>query len=122
MTELDPRPFSYEAARQAIHIASKQQAEAAQWIVEKADQCATAERAYRIALAKEIVRQHDSGVAWTVCQDLARGDETVASLRAERDVAEGLRESASQLSYKSSADRRELEQLVAWSMKVEAVA
>ena len=28
---------------------------------------------YRVALATEIVRQHDGGAAWTVAQDLARG-------------------------------------------------
>lgn len=48
---------------------------------------ATAERDYKIALRKEILRLHiDDGVAWTACENLARGDENVAQLRFKRDV------------------------------------
>ena len=48
---------------------------------------ADAEMKYRIALRQEVFRLHQvDGVAWTACQDLARGDETVAKLRFERDI------------------------------------
>jgi len=54
---------------------------------------AEAEMNYRIALRKEMLKLKISGasegcgpVAWTVCDDLARGEETVAKLRFERDI------------------------------------
>ena len=48
---------------------------------------AEAERQYRIAFRQEVFRLHTlEGVAWTACSDLAKGDETVARLRFERDV------------------------------------
>jgi len=50
-------------------------------------QLAEAEMKYRIALRKEFLRlKLENGVAWTACADLARGDETVAKLRFERDI------------------------------------
>lgn len=49
---------------------------------------AEAEMKYRIAYRKEILRLHEEdNVAWTVCDDLAKGDEHVATLRFNRDVA-----------------------------------
>ena len=48
---------------------------------------ATAERDYRIALRKEILRLHcEDGVAWTSCDNIAKGSEEVAQLRFRRDV------------------------------------
>ncbi len=48
---------------------------------------AEAERQYRIALRKEILRlYHEDNVAWTACHDLSRGDETVAKLKFKRDI------------------------------------
>ena len=52
-----------------------------------------AEMKYRIALRKEILKLKVSGadegggpVAWTVCDDLAKGNEEVAKLRFNRDI------------------------------------
>ena len=48
---------------------------------------ATAERNYKIALRKEILRLRvEDEVAWTACESLAKGDENVAQLRFKRDV------------------------------------
>lgn len=57
-------------------------------------QLAESERKYRVALRQEILRlkvdgpeEKDAGpVAWTVCGDIARGEEIVAKLRLERDI------------------------------------
>jgi hypothetical protein len=79
---------------------------------------AEAEKAYRIALASEIVRQHaEEKVAWTACQDLARGAPAVANLRMLRDIAEGVREASQQQAWRAAADRKDLTQLVGWSMR-----
>jgi hypothetical protein len=79
---------------------------------------AVAEEAYRIALAKEIVRQHaEEGVAWTVAPDLARGDKTVAKLRRERDIAEGVREAVTQAAWRASADRKDAQRFADYSLR-----
>jgi hypothetical protein len=50
-------------------------------------QLAEAEMKYRIALRKEFIRlKMEDGVAWTACESLAKGCETVAKLRFERDI------------------------------------
>ncbi|HET6866216.1 MAG TPA: hypothetical protein VFH80_09840, partial [Solirubrobacteraceae bacterium] len=74
--------------------------------------------AYRVALAKKIVELHAGGAAWTVCQDLARGDQSVADLRYRRDVAEGVKEAAQNAVWRHTADRKDLGKLVDWSMRV----
>lgn len=113
-------PYDFDQARSAAHNASKKQAAAEDFIREAAKDSALKEEAYRVALAKEIVRQHDNeGRAWTVCPDLARGDENVARLRKERDIAEGVLEAAKQLSWRRAADRRDTERFIDWSMRRE---
>jgi hypothetical protein len=48
---------------------------------------AESEMKYRIALRKEFLRLHiEDKVAWTACGELARGEESVAKLRLERDI------------------------------------
>jgi hypothetical protein len=76
---------------------------------------AKAERAYRSALAAEIVRTHAQGAAWTVAQDLARGEKHVADLRYERDVAVGMKEIAEQRAWRHQSDRRDIREFVQWS-------
>lgn len=75
------------------------------------------ERAYRVELSKRITTLHGDGIAWTACADLARGDEKVARLRMERDIAEGVKEAALQASWRHAADRKALGRLVEWSAR-----
>lgn len=115
----NPDPYDFADFKRALARSSRDMTAAADFRVECAQKHAEAEQAYRIALADKIVRLHaDDGVAWTVAQDVARGDERVAFLRRERDVAEGMKDAAEQLSWKSSADRRGVERLGEWSMRV----
>ena len=48
---------------------------------------AEAERLYRVALAKRTLELKQAGYPVTVITDITRGDENVASLRFDRDVA-----------------------------------
>ena len=57
------------------------------------------ERNYRIALAKKILLLRDEKIPVTIINDLARGDEEIAKLKFERDVAETLYETALQKIY-----------------------
>ena len=85
-----------------------------------AQEFAQKEEAYRTELAKEIVRQHnEEGVAWSVAPDLARGNTKVASLRRERDIAEGMKDAALQALWRVAADRRDLGRFIEWSMRVD---
>lgn len=112
-------PYDYGQAKRAHARASRDQLAAAEFRSKQVDDFAAAEKAYRMALAQEIVRLHDKdGVAWTVAQDVARGNAEIAELRRLRDIAEGMKDAAEQLGWKASADRRVVEQLVNWSMRV----
>ena len=57
------------------------------------------ERNYRVALAKKILLLRDEKIPVTIINDLARGDEEIAKLKLERDIAETLYESALQKIY-----------------------
>ena len=114
----DVRPYDFEGAKRAIARASRDQTEAEKWRVGAARDFAEKEEKYRIALATKILELHDAGVAWSSTADLARGDEKVARLRRERDIAEGIREAAEGNAWKCSANRKSLDRLVAWSMAV----
>lgn len=80
-------------------------------------QYAEAERAYRLALAKEITRLRANSVAATLTADLARGDELVAKLRYDRDVAAGVVEAAKQSGWRLQANRRDGHEFIAWSKR-----
>jgi predicted nuclease with TOPRIM domain len=52
------------------------------------------EKNYRVELAKKILQERDKGTPVTIISDICRGDEKIAELRAKRDIAETLYESA----------------------------
>lgn len=111
-------PYDYAEAKAAIERASVAQRHAEAAIKDAYRAYAADEQAYRMALAQEILKLKAEGVAMTVAQDLAKGTKAVADLRFKRDVAEGVREAATSAVWRHTADRRELEQLVSWSMRV----
>ena len=49
---------------------------------------------YRTALSKRLVELRAEGQAVTHLSDIARGEEKIAKLKYERDIAEGLKKSA----------------------------
>ena len=57
---------------------------------------AQAERDYRVALQKEIIRLRTDNTSVTLTSDLARGNEEVAGLKYQRDLADVLYKSASE--------------------------
>lgn len=111
-------PYDWAQARDHIEAAKRAMQAAEQFTRQAYKDAAAAEKAYRIALAKRITEIHATGAAWTVCQDLARGDEKVAELRYKRDVQEGIKEAAQSATWRLTADRKDLAALVAWSMRV----
>lgn len=114
----NPAPFDFTEARTAARKASEAQAATENALLEATRKRAAAEQAYRVALAKRIISAHVEGVAWTACQDIARGNEEVAGLRYERDVADGVCEALSQAGWRHAADRKDLQRLISWSERV----
>lgn len=112
-------PYDFQQARTAAEGASVNQKAAEEFVRTAAKDYAEKEERYRVALAKEIVEQHAQGVAWTAAADLARGNEKVARLRRERDIAEGVREAAQQACWRRSADRRDTQAFIDWSKRRE---
>lgn len=109
-------PFDFVQAVAATRRAAEAQRDAEQAMRDASTDLAAKEKAYRMELAKEIVRQHaEDGVAWSVTSDLARGNPHVAQLRYERDVAKGVLDAAEQRAWRHSADRRAMLELITWS-------
>ena len=52
------------------------------------------EKEYRIALSKRLIQRKAEGYAVTNLADIVRGEEDIATLKYERDIAEGLKNSA----------------------------
>lgn len=111
-------PYSFGEARDAARRFQTAQIAGEQALRDASDKLAGAEREYRKALAVEIVKLHADGVAWTVCQDLARGAEKVADLRYERDVARGVFEATQTASWRHTANRKDCLELIVWSRTV----
>lgn len=111
-------PYDFTEAREAARRAASNQQNGEQNLRDASAKLAEAERSYRMALARTIVQVHADGAAWTVAQDLARGDEKVAELRYLRDVAKGVFEAAQSAIWRYTADRKDCLELIQWSMRV----
>ncbi|MCQ4925287.1 hypothetical protein NE686_19440 [Tissierella carlieri] len=70
-------------------------------IRERGKNRAIAERDYRVELAKEMLRLRAEGVPIIIISDLCRGNEKIADLKLDRDIAETLYESNMQFTYKT---------------------
>lgn len=111
-----PHPLSIEDARAAAHRASELQRAVEDGLREASRDLAEKERLYREKFSIRIVELHaEDGYAITMCGDIARGEEAVAKLRRDRDIAEGVVDAARQQAFRYAADRRDLSQLISWS-------
>lgn len=108
-------PYDFGEAVNAARRAAEAQKAGEHAVRDAAADLAEKERAYRVALARRIVEVHADGAAWTVAQDLARGDQAVADLRYHRDVAAGVLEAAQQRAWRHTADRKDVLEFIHWS-------
>ena len=111
------QPYDFAQARDADRVASARQRAAEQFIVEKSREHAEARRRYREALASEILRLKADGIAITMCGIIARGAPAIAALKCTEDIAEGMREAASQAAWRASKDRDGEMKFIEWSMR-----
>lgn len=111
-------PFDFAQAREASKESQREQVNAEDQLRAANKTFARAEEAYRKALAAEMWSlRRDDNVAWSTLGDLARGADRVAGLKAARDEAEGDRIIAEHAVYRRSADRRDTERFITWSMR-----
>lgn len=111
-------PFEIIDARQAQHQASVNQRQHSNEIAKAHGALADAEYTYRTALTNRWKQlKEKEGWAATVCGNIARGEESIATLRRERDKRKGDLEELLQDAYRIAADRRALEGLIDWSMR-----
>jgi hypothetical protein len=124
----NPHPFELVDARAAEHKASESQRKLADELKRAHFAVADAEYRYRRALSDRTKQLHiegiktgpseNKGLAITTCQDIARGEESIALLRKERDERGGDLADVQQECFRAAADRKALtEGLVAWSMR-----
>lgn len=114
------QPWSFGQARRKCGLAERAQENAEQALRDAYVRKADAESEYRLALAKEIIAQHDEeGVAWTAAESLARGNEEVADLRHARDISEGAVEAAQQALWRHVANRKDAQRFADWSQRRE---
>lgn len=115
---MSQQPWDFEKATAKCNAVKAAQEQAEIALRNAYRDFARKEESYRVALAKEIVRQHaQENVAWTVAPDLARGDATVARLRMERDIAEGVKEAMQQAVWRATANRKDAQRFTEWSMR-----
>jgi hypothetical protein len=102
-------PPAFGEARRAAHDAMAQadrRGDASAWSAPRWQRRSGASITWRSS--RRIVELHAEGVAWSVAGDIARGDETVAAARYERDVAEAVSQAQEQAGFRLNADRRVL--------------
>lgn len=114
------RPLEIAEARAAQHKASEYQRAIADKLAAQHRDLADKERRYRVALTARIKQLHagtdeDKGMAITMCETVAKGEDSIATLRAERDEAKGDLKKLDQLAFAAGADRRALDGLIQWS-------
>lgn len=120
MSDERSQPWDFARAMANSNAIRAAQAQAEEFYKACAKDYAIKEERYRVALASEIVHQHDDEkVAWTVAPDLARGNAEVARLRKDRDIAEGMKDAALQALWRLAADRRDLGRFIEWSARVD---
>jgi|HubBroStandDraft_6_1064221.scaffolds.fasta_scaffold01839_21 hypothetical protein len=111
----DHQAWDFSTALRASEKGKQGQEEAEKARKDATAEYATAEKLYRVALAKRIVELIAEGKPATVAKDLARGDKHVSDLGYNRDVAEGMKEIAEQRAWRHTADRKDIQEFIQWS-------
>lgn len=110
--------WDYETCQRVMRNLSVSQKEAEAEYSEASEKAARAEAAYRMELAKKELVLREEGFPATLIGDLARGDERVANLKLERDLAESLKDVASKSLWRHASDRKDAHRLVDYSLAV----
>lgn len=110
-------PWTFTEAVDASNAAEQEQRRVESEIHTAYKAYARREQLYRVALARKILALKADGMAITACETVAKGDPAIAELRYERDIAEGVRETARHAAWRANADRRDIGDLLRWSAR-----
>lgn len=80
----------WQKIEENLDNAEKSLSEYKKWYKEYAKR----EHDYRIALSKRLLQRKIEGIPTTILADVVRGEEDIAELKEQRDIAEGLMKSA----------------------------
>jgi hypothetical protein len=80
---------------------------------------AEAEQVYRMAYATKLVELRGDAIPVGIATELAKGDEHVAKLKFDRDLAKGMIDVARERLRQLDGERASLRQLLEWSRKFE---
>ena len=112
-------PWTFGEARQKCLDAASAQEDAEQRVKDAYRDFADKQRKYKVALKKAMLRFKGEGFAISTCRDLARGDDHVALLAYERDLAEGNREAAVDAMWRHTANRKDAQRFAQWGERRE---
>jgi hypothetical protein len=110
-------PLEIEDARLAAFKASELQKDVETKLKRASADLANKERVYRRALTIRMLELKSDSVAVTACETIAKGEESIAQLRYDRDVARGALKAVAQQAFRRGADRKDINLLLEWSMK-----
>lgn len=110
-------PWEIETAREVLAEASRQQHAHQEKIKDAVRDAARSDQLYRVALARRMAELRESGMAASLCKELARGDEAIALLAYEAAITEGNREIAVQEGWRLHANRKDSQELADWSKR-----
>lgn len=114
---MNGQPWSFAEALKASRDAETEQRRVESEVSTAYKEWGQAQNRYAVALAKRMLELKVAGVAVTACETLAKGDENVARLREQRDIKEGLKETAKVAAWRVNADRRDVGDLLRWSAR-----
>lgn len=114
---MNGQPWSFAEALKASRDAETEQRRVESEVSTAYRQWGRAQNLYAVALARRIFELKTQGIAVTACETLAKGDPRIAELREARDIAEGLKETSKVAAWRVNADRRDVNDLLSWSMR-----
>lgn len=112
-------PLDLDDGRRAASMLARQCRGAVDSLDQAVTRHAEAEHTYRKAYASKLVELRGQAVPATICLELAKGDEQVAKLKFDRDLAKGMIDVARERLRQLDGERASLRQLLEWSRKFE---
>lgn len=110
--------WDFDRCERTMRNLSIAQKEAENEFAEACENYAKAEEAYRVELAKCELSLREEGLPATLIPDLARGNERVAGLKLQRDLAESLKGVCEKALWRHASDRKDAHRIVDYSLAV----
>jgi hypothetical protein len=113
-------PLDLDDGRRAASLLARQCRSAVDALDQAVVRHAEAEHSYRKAYASKLIELRGQAVPVGLCLELAKGDEVVAKLKFDRDLAKGMIDVCRERLRQLDGERASLRQLLEWSQRFEA--